>query len=74
MVSEFNSDRIRASTKRLVSRCCGADWQAIALKFGRFAALEFEDYQERAVAHPGAARRASLWSHLKKIVLKGYRR
>ncbi|MGQ7933116.1 immunity 8 family protein [Paraburkholderia sp. D1E] len=71
IVSEFNADRIGASIERLLSRCCGADWQTIALKFSRFAAWEFEDYQERAITHAEAVSPPSLCCRLKKIVLKG---
>jgi Immunity protein 8 len=46
IVREYNLERIKASVARLVSRCSGNDWATVAEKLGRYAAWEFEDYQE----------------------------
>jgi hypothetical protein len=37
---------ITRQLQRMVQQCTGPDWQSIAIKIGRFAAWEFEDYQE----------------------------
>ncbi|WP_281663391.1 immunity 8 family protein [Paraburkholderia fungorum] len=44
IVKEFNVAAITNEIERLVQRCSSVDWQSTALKIGRFAAWEFEDY------------------------------
>lgn len=46
IVSEYSVERIKAAVTRLVSRCSGNDWATVAQKIARFAAWEFEDYQQ----------------------------
>lgn len=46
IVTEYDPDRIKACAMRLVSGLSDDAWTPIAEKIARFAAWEFEDYQE----------------------------
>jgi hypothetical protein len=46
IVSDYDPDKLKASAERLLLSLTGAEWLPIAEKIARYAAWEFEDYQE----------------------------
>jgi len=45
IVLEYDFAVITNQLQRMVQQCTGPDWHSIAVRIGRFASWEFEDYQ-----------------------------
>lgn len=51
IVFEYNYELIYQKLKQLIESCTGESWNEIALKIGKFAAWEFEDYDSHSNGH-----------------------
>jgi hypothetical protein len=46
IVCEYDFNLIKIQINRWLNSCTGNNWRTVAYKFSRFAAWEFEDYEE----------------------------